>query len=158
MNRAIAALAALFLLASCQAPNILVHAAFVGGALAFVAADPDDSDVRLCLQDAVVVDDRAEPAWEVEAPGLGECRPVLPIIYGRTPEGASAKVAPRRIEPGRLYLFLGGGSDGQLEGAFAFSRAGRRTTVRNVDPESPEARALRSRWWARRQDPARLGR
>jgi hypothetical protein len=154
MIRALSALAALLLLASCQAPNIPVHAAFIGNALAFVAADPDDSDIRLCWDGAVVVDDRAEPAWEIKAPGLGECRPVLPLFYGRTPPGASQAVAPRPVEPGRLYLFLGGGSDGELEGAFALSRAGGRTLVHNVDPQSPAAAELRSRWRARREDPA----
>lgn len=154
MIRTPLALAALVLLASCQAPRVLVHAAFIEGALAFVAADPDEGDVRLCWRSAVVVDDRAEPAWAIEAPGTGECRRALPIFYGRTPAGASAPTAPRPLEPGRLYLFLGGGGDGALEGAFAFSRSGGRTIVHNVDPDSPAAAELRSRWWARRSAPA----
>jgi hypothetical protein len=151
MIRAPIALAALLLLASCQPPAVLVHAAFVGGALAFVAADPGDADIELCWNGAAVVDDRAEPAWQIEASGLGECRPVLPIFYGRTPPGASAAVAARPLEPGRLYLFLGGGGGGELEGAFALTRAGPKTIVHNVDPDSPAAADLRSRWWARRQ-------
>ena len=154
MLRALSALAALLLLGSCAPPQVVVHAAFIGSALAFVAADPEDADVRMCWNGAVVVDDRVEPVWQITAPGLGECRPVLPVFYGRTPQGASATLAPRRLEPGRLYLFLGGGSDGSLGGAFALSRAGERTIVHNVDPESTAAADLRARWWARRNAPA----
>lgn len=157
MIRTFSALASLLLLASCAPPQVLVHAAFIGQALAFVAADPDDSDIELCWEGAVVVDDRAQAAWSVESPGVGDCRPVLPIFYGRTPPGSSASVAARPLEPGRLYLFLGGGSDGDLKGAFAFTRSGSRTIVHNVDPESPAAAELRRRWWARSQDPARAG-
>lgn len=150
MVRAVAALLALAALASCAAPRVVVHAAFLGDALAFVAADPGESAIRMCWNEAAVVDDRGEPVWRLEAPGLGECRPVLPLYYGRTPPGASPAVAPRRLEPGRLYLFDGGGSDGSLAGAFALTRAGGRTIVHNVDPDAPAAADLRSLWWARR--------
>lgn len=72
MIRALAAPAAFFLLASCQAPRVLVHAGFI---------------------------------------------------------------------------------DGALGGAFALSRAGGRTVVRNVDPDSPPAADLRTLWRARRSAP-----
>jgi len=134
------------LLGSCQPPEILVHAAFVEGALAFVSAKGGDGGNH-CWKDAVVVDDSLKPAWSFTHPGLGECRGVLPIFYGRPPRGGSTAVAPRPLEPGRLYLFVGDAT-AELSGAFALSRAGRGLVVHNVDPDSPAADALRRRWRA----------
>ena len=59
---------AALLLASCQPPHILVRAAFVGGRLAFVAADPGEGESGFCWKDAAVVDDSARAAWRFTAP------------------------------------------------------------------------------------------
>ena len=149
--RPAAALAALLLLASCKAPEIRVLATFgAGGAIQLTAADPGDADIRMCWKSIAIVDDRAEPAWEIAASGLGECARLLPLHYGRTPAGASVRTPPRPIEPGRLYLVEGGGSDGRLEGAFSLSRDGDSVSLRNIDPGSAAAAELRRRWAARR--------
>ena len=147
MIRALAASAAFLLLGSCQGPDIVVEAAFVGNRLAFVAADPGETGDGSCWNGALVVDDRLEPVWQTDSPADGTCRWVLPLIYGRAPPGDSTLVAARRLEPGRLYLFLGDTS--WLVAAFALSRAGDRTIVHNVDPESIPASDLRVRYWRR---------
>jgi hypothetical protein len=143
----LAPLAFAALLASCQPPEIVVEAAFVGGALAFVAADRGDPGGGLCWKEAVVVDDELRPAWRFTAPGTGECGRLLPLFYGRAPAGADMATSPRPLEPGRLYLFLGDATAG-VRGAFTLSRAGRGRVVHNVDPDSPAAAELRRRWWA----------
>ena len=135
------------LLGSCQPPEILVHAVFLGNALAFVPADGDDS--ALCWKEGLVVDDSLKPSWRFTAAGTGECRSLFPLFYGRPPADADDSEAARSLEPGRLYLFEGN-VIGPVSGAFSLSRAGRGLIVHNVDPHSPAAAALRERWWARR--------
>lgn len=135
------------LLGSCQPPEIVVHAVFLGNALAFVPGDGDDA--ALCWKEGLVVDDSLKPSWRFAASGTGECRGLFPLVYGRPPAGAGDLEAPRSLEPGRLYLFEGN-VVGPVSGVFALSRAGRGLIVHNVDPDSPAAAALRERWWARR--------
>lgn len=149
MFRRLAPLLLAPLLASCQPPEILVHAAFLHGALAFVAADRDEGDIALCWREGVVVDSSLRPAWRFTAPGTGECRGLLPLFYGKPPASASNAAPPRRLQPGRLYLFVGDAT-GSVSGAFSLSRSGIRTIVRNVDPKSPAAAGLLKRWWERR--------
>jgi hypothetical protein len=134
------------LLASCQPPEITVRAAFLGNALAFVAADPGDSDSAFCWSEATVVDDRLRPVWRFTGPRTGECPKLFPLFYGRAPDGAETAVPASRLEPGRLYLFIGDATAG-VSGAFAVSRAGRARIVHNVDPDSPAAAELRRGWW-----------
>lgn len=130
-----------------------MHAIFIGGRLAFVAADQDQADSRFCWKDAVVVDDRLQPAWQFTAPGTGECGRILPLSYGRAPAGATTTVRARRLEPGRLYILIGDAT-ASVDGAFSFSRAGDRVRAHNVDPDSPSATAVREAWWRARQNPA----
>jgi hypothetical protein len=134
------------LLASCQPPGIAVRAAFFGNALAFVAADPGDSDSSFCWSQATVVDDGLRPVWRFTGARTGDCRALFPLYYGRAPEGAETAVPAKRLEPGRLYLFIGDATAG-VSGAFALSQAGRARIVHNVDPDSPAAAELRELWW-----------
>jgi hypothetical protein len=147
--RALPRLLALLLLvpalASCQPPQIVVHAAFIGRALAFVAAEPGEGEGGFCWKEAAVVDDSLRPAWRFTAPGTGECRALLPLFYGRPPAGADPSPPARRLETGRLYIVEGDATAG-ISGAFALSRSGKGVVVRNVDPESPAAAELRRRW------------
>lgn len=134
-------------LASCQPPDIRVHAAFIGGALAFVSAKGGDGG-NFCWKDAAVVDDGLRPAWRFTASGTGDCGPLLPLFYGRAPAGAEPAAPARPLEPGRLYLVVGDAT-ASVSGAFALSRAGNGRIVHNVDPDSPAAAELRRRWWAK---------
>ncbi len=134
------------LLASCQPPEFAVRAAFSGNVLVFVSADPGGSEATACWREGVVVDDSLRPAWRFAGPGTGECGRFLPIRYGRAPEGTRTVREAARLEPGRLYLFIGDAT-GEVSGAFALTRAGRARIVHNVDPGSPAAGALRQRWW-----------
>lgn len=136
------------LLASCQPPELTVRAAFFGGALAFIAADPGEADSVECWREGTVVDDRLRPVWSFRAPGTGECRKLFPLFYGRAPAGAETSVQAGRLEPGRLYLFIGDATAG-IAGAFALTQAGSTRIVHNVDPDSPAADSLRQSWWAR---------
>jgi hypothetical protein len=136
------------LLASCQPPDIVVRAGFLGNALAFVAADPGDSGSPFCWSEVNVVDDRLRPVWRFTAPLGGECNGLFPLLYGRAPEGGETAIAAARLEPGRLYLLIGQATAG-VHGAFALTRAGSSTIVHNVDPDTPAADALRQRWWNR---------
>ena len=148
IGRLVRLLPAALLLASCQPPQVLVRAAFLDGALAFVSAKEGDGG-NFCWREAAVVDDTLRPAWRFTASGLGECRGLLPLFYGRPPAGARSPAPARPLEPGRLYLFVGDAT-AQVSGAFALSRAGNGLVVHNVDPDSPAAAALRRRWWASR--------
>ena len=144
------------LVASCQPPEFEVRAAFIGNALAFVAADSGDSDAAACWREGTVVDDSLRPVWKFAGPRVGECGALFPLFYGRAPEGAETVTRPMPLEPGRLYLFIGDATAG-VSGAFATTRAGNSRIVHNVDPDSPAADALRRRWWeqaARRPEPA----
>ena len=134
------------LLASCQPPELAVRAAFLGNALAFVAADPGESDSAFCCSEGIVVDDRLRPVWRFTGPRTGECGRLFPLFYGRAPDGAETAIPASRLEPGRLYLFIGDATAG-VSGAFALSRAGSARIVHNVDPDSPAAAALRQGWW-----------
>lgn len=136
------------LLASCQPPDLAVRAAFFGAALAFVAADPGDSDATGCWRDGTVVDDTARPVWRFTGAGTGQCRRLFPLFYGRAPEGARTTIPAARLDPGRLYLFIGDATS-EVHGAFAFTRAGGARIVHNVDSRSPAADAVRKRWWQR---------
>lgn len=136
------------LIASCQPPDYAVRAVFLGNALAFVAADPGEAGATGCWREGIVVDDSLRPAWRFTGPGTGQCRSLFPIVYGRAPEGAKSAMDPVRLEPGRLYLFVGDATT-QLSGAFALTRAGSARIVHNVDPDSPAAAALRQAWWRR---------
>lgn len=136
-------------LASCQPPDYAVRAAFFGSALAFVAADPGESDATGCWREGTVVDDSLRPVWRFSGPGTGQCRRLFPIFYGRAPEGTRSAIKAARLEPGRLYLFLGD-STGEVHGAFALTRAGSARIVHNVDSASPAAASLRDRWWQRK--------
>lgn len=153
MFRAFAGGACLFLLSACAPPEIEVHAVFIAGRLAFVAADQDQADSRLCWKDAAVVDDRLQTVWEFTAPGTGECGRILPLHYGRAPAGATTTAGPGRLEPGRLYILIGDAT-ASVDGAFSFIRAGDRVRAHNVDPDSPSATAVREAWWRARQKPA----
>ncbi|HET9637648.1 MAG TPA: hypothetical protein VFP12_00400 [Allosphingosinicella sp.] len=148
MLRRLAPLLLAPLLASCQPPDILVRAAFIGNALVFVAADSGDSDADFCWDEATIVDDRLRPVWRFTGPHSGECRRLFPLYYGRAPDGAETAIEAARLEPGRLYLFIGDAIGG-VYGAFALTRAGSMATVHNVDPDSAAADALRQRWWQR---------
>lgn len=139
------------LLASCQPGELVAHAAFIGDALVFVAADPGEAESSFCWKEAIVVDDSLDPAWRFSAPGTGECR-LFPLVYGRAPADVETSQPARPIEPGRLYLFIGDAT-APVSGAFALSGAGHRRIVHNVDPDSPAAAALRERWRQRRPGP-----
>jgi hypothetical protein len=134
------------LLASCQPSELAVRAAFIGNALAFVAADPGDSGAALCWREGIVVDDGLKPVWRFTGPRTGECGELFPLFYGRAPGGAETAVPAAPLKPGRLYLFIGDATAG-VSGAFALARAGSSLIVHNVDPDSPAADALRRRWW-----------
>lgn len=134
------------LLASCQAPHYTVRAAFVGNALAFVAADPGEADAVGCWREGTVIDDRLRPVWGFSGPGTGQCRALFPLLYGRPPEGTETTVRASGLEPGRLYLFIGNAT-ARVSGAFSFTRSGSIRIVHNVDPDSPAAESLQSRWW-----------
>jgi hypothetical protein len=136
------------LLGSCQPGDIRVEAAFIGRALAFVAAEGGNGGDGFCWKDATVVDDSLRPAWRFTAPGTGECRSLLPLFYGRPPAGADAGAPARPLEPGRLYLFVGDAT-ANVSGAFILGRSGKGLLIRNVDPGSPAAAELRRRWWAK---------
>jgi hypothetical protein len=133
-------------LGSCQPPEIVVRAAFLGGKLAFVAAEGGEGG-GLCWKEGAVVDDRLRPAWRFTAPGTGSCGPLLPLFYGDPPEGSANAGPPRPLEPGRLYL-VAGDATATVSGAFALSRSGRGLIVHNVDSDSPAAAELRRRWRA----------
>ncbi|HYW14731.1 MAG TPA: hypothetical protein VE891_01065 [Allosphingosinicella sp.] len=136
------------LLASCQPPEIAARAVFYGDALAFIAADPGDSDEVGCWDAGTVVDDSLRPVWRFSGPGRGECGKLFPLFYGRAPEGAETAIEATRLEPGRLYLFIGDSTAG-ISGAFAFTQAGNTRIVHDIDPDSPAADLVRQRWWAR---------
>ena len=148
MLRRLAPLLLAPLLASCAPPDHVVRAVFFGTTLAFVAADPGDSDATGCWREGTVVDDSLRPLWRFSGPGTGECRRLFPVFYGRAPEGTQTAVAAAAPEAGRLYLFVGNAT-GEAYGAFAFTRAGANRIVHNVDPSSPAAQAIRERWWQR---------
>ena len=137
------------LLASCQPPAIVVKAGFVGDALAFVAADSDAAGSPFCWSEVDVVDDRLRPVWRFTGAPGGQCNGLFPLFYGRAPEGADTATEAARLEPGRLYLFIGDAT-AEVAGAFALTRAGSTRIVHNVDPDSPAAEALRQRWLNRR--------
>jgi hypothetical protein len=143
--RSLGPLLAAILLASCQPSEVAVRAAFVGGALAFVAADRGDPNPALCWREAIVVDDRARPAWRFTAPRTGRCAGLFPLFYGRAPAGAETAVPAEPIEPGRLYLFIGD-AVAEAHGAFTITRAGSIRSIDDVDPDSPAAADLRRRW------------
>lgn len=137
------------LLGSCQPPDILVRAVFFGNALAFVAVDSGDSESIYCWREGAVVDASLRPAWQFGGPAKGDCRKILPIHYGRPPEGTDTSAGPARLEPGRLYL-LTGNAVAHVRGAFSFTRSGDVWMVHNVDPDSPAAAAIQQAWWNRR--------
>ena len=140
------------LIASCQPPDIAVHAAFFGNALTFVAADSGDSDSSLCWREGIVVDDSLRPVWRFSGPGTGQCGETFPLFYGRAPKGTVTEVEATRLEPGRLYLFIGDATAG-VTGAFSLTRAGSARIIHNVDPDWPAAAALRQAWWQREVPP-----
>jgi hypothetical protein len=139
------------LLASCQPPEYRVRAAFVGNALAFVA-DPGEADAVGCWRQGTVVDDRLRPVWSFSGPGTGECGKLFPLFYGRPPAGTETAVRPSRLEPGRLYLLIGDAT-AAVSGAFSFTQSGSTRIVHDVDPDSPAADSLRTRWWRQRSAP-----
>jgi hypothetical protein len=149
MNRRFAPLLLAPLLASCQPPDLAVRAEFRGSALAFVAADAGNSGSSFCWSEATIIDDSLRPVWRFTGPGAGECGKLFPLFYGRAPEGSKTAIPASRLEPGRLYLFLGDAT-AEVSGAFAFTQAGSARIVHNVDPRSPAADALRRRWWKHR--------
>jgi hypothetical protein len=135
-------------LASCQPPDLAVRAEFLGNALAFVAADPGNSDSSFCWSEGTVIDDSLRVVWRFTGPRTGECGTLFPLYYGQAPKGSETAIPASRLEPGRLYLFIGDAA-ADVHGAFAFTRAGSARIVHNVDPGSPAADALRQRWWQR---------
>lgn len=137
------------LLASCQPPNLTVRAEFRGEALVFVSADSGNSGSSFCWGEATIVDDSLRPVWRFTGPRTGECGDLFPLFYGRAPEGSETAIPASRLEPGRLYLFIGDAT-AEVSGAFAFTQAGSARIVHNVDPRSPAAEALRGRWWKHR--------
>lgn len=148
MLRAVLPLALVPLLASCQPPDILVRAAFIGNALVFVAADPGESGSIHCWKEGAVIDHRLRPAWQFAGPGTGDCRALFPLHFGRAPDGTETTTGPARLEPGRLYLFIGNAT-AEVHGAFSFTRSGDVWMVHEIDPDSPAAAALRKAWWER---------
>ena len=152
MKPALFLLAALApLLASCQPPTIHAEAVFLDGRLAFV--DSEGGEPTGCWRDGVVVDASLDPAWQFDSGGLGECdRPLLPLLFGKAPQGGRTTVPARRPDTGRLYLLLGDATS-KIEAAFILSRvAGGRIQVTNVDPDAPEVQALKERWWRRESE------
>lgn len=137
------------LLASCQPPNLTVRAEFRGEALVFVSADSGNSGSSSCWGEATIVDDSLRPVWRFTGPRTGECGDLFPLFYGRAPEGSETAIPASRLEPGRLYLFIGDAT-AEISGAFAFTQAGSARIVHNVDPRSPAAEALQGRWWKHR--------
>jgi hypothetical protein len=148
MLRRLAPLLLAPLIASCQPPEIVVRAAFLGNALAFVAADSGETGSAFCWKEAAVVDDALRPVWAFAGPGTGDCRRLFPLFYGRAPDGAETRVGAGRLEPGRLYVLVGDATAG-VSGAFALTRSGNVWIVHHVDPESPPADSIRRRWWNR---------
>jgi hypothetical protein len=138
------------LLGSCQPPDILVRAGFIDNALVFVAEDPGDSDSIHCWNEGIVVDDKLQPVWQFGG-AHGDCRKLFPLYYGQAPEGAGTETPAGRLEPGRLYLFIGN-AVAATYGSFALTQVGNVTIVHNVDPDSPVAQALRERWWQKGSD------
>jgi len=132
------------LLGSCQRPEIEVRAAFLDDVLVFVAADPGDADAEGCWTGLTIVDDSARRAWEFSA---AHCDRLFPYRVG-TPLSTDRLRRGLGLETGRLYIVTGETSgSASVSGAFALSRAGDRLIVHNVDPASPAARAVRSRFW-----------
>jgi hypothetical protein len=134
------------LLASCQPPEYAVRAAFSGNALIFVAADPRQADAEACWREGIVIDDDLRPVWRFQSMGTGDCLRLFPLYYGRAPDGAGTTLKASRLEPGRLYLFIGDATAG-VSGAFSFTQAGRARIVHNADPDSAAADSIRRRWW-----------
>jgi len=136
------------LLASCQSPDILVRAAFLGNSLVFIPVDSGDNDSIWCWREAAVLDGSLRPAWQFEGSRTGDCRALFPLSYGRSPEGAETVVKPARLEPDRLYVLVGNAT-AEVYGAFSLSQAGNLWTVENVDPSSPAPVSIRQAWWDR---------
>jgi hypothetical protein len=156
MRRLFASLLVAPLLASCQPPEFEVRAAFIGDALVFIAADGGDPGAESCWSEGTVVDDGLRAVWRFTGPRTGRCGALFPLFYGRAPAGAETAVRPARLEPGRLYLFVGDATAG-VSGAFALTRAGTTRLVHNVDPDSPAADSLLERWWRSRAGPPAAG-
>ncbi|MET1113201.1 MAG: hypothetical protein ABWX67_16915 [Allosphingosinicella sp.] len=136
------------LLASCQPPEILVRAGFIGNALVFIPVDSDDNDSIWCWREAAVLDGGSRPAWRFEGSRTGDCNALFPLSYGRAPEGGETVAKPARLEPDRLYVLVGNAT-AEVYGAFSLRQEGTLWTVDNVDPYSAAAVSIRQAWWDR---------
>jgi hypothetical protein len=144
--RAAAAAGLILACASCSR-DFTVRAAFIEGRLAFVAGDGAPQGPPWCLEDFSVIGQQGEIAWAIEdAPygGDGKCAAGFPLIYGRSPPSAMETVPERPLRPRELYVIAGYGGD-PYRGAFILFRDGRRLSVENLDPDSPEALAAHER-------------
>lgn len=149
--RPFATLLLLPLIASCTLPDIVAAATFIGDELAFVAADPGDADTESCWTQAAIIDDALVPVWEFsERRRSEECGRIFPLFFGQAPAEALATTPPQPLRPGRLYLLIGHATH-NVYGAFALIRAGDRSIIHNVDPDSFPASELRRRWQERNQ-------
>ena len=144
MARAFRVLLLASLFASCKPGTYRAEAVFIDGKLAFV--DAKGGNFNGGWQELAVLDGEARPIWSFTHGRGGECRSVFPIFYGRPPDGATNTAPPVRPEAGRLYVLVGDLTE-SVEGAFVLERRGQGMAVRNVDPASPAAAAIRERWW-----------
>jgi hypothetical protein len=148
-----AAAAAILVLAcaSCSR-DFAVKAVFIDGRLAFIAGGGAPQGPPWCLEDFAVGSQQGEIAWaidDVPYGGGGRCAAGFPLRYGQVPPGAKETVPARPLRPRELYIVTGFGGD-PYEGAFVLNRDGRRLSVENLDPDSPEALAARDRIEGRR--------
>ena len=79
--------------------------------------------------------------------GRDGCGPNFPIRYGQAPERAETTVPAQRLEVGQLYV-VDGLSGGMLKGAFGIERVDGGLRVRNYNPDTPEALAIRDSYVA----------
>ena len=142
-----AAAAMLFLASASCSYDFVVKAAFIDGRLAFVSERGAPQEPPWCLEDFAVGSQKGEIAWAIEDTPYGgdeKCAAGFPLLYGRVPPGAKASVAARPLRPRELYVITGYGGDPYV-GAFVLTRDGRRLSVENLDPDSPEALAAHDR-------------
>lgn len=149
---AMGALVAALLIAGCS-KLFEVSAVFLGGKLAFVGDDDEETFAPWCLNNFSISDENGEKMWEIDAYDANRsakrCGPNLPIIYGVGPKGAKTVVAAKPLVAGHTYIIDGYGG-GIYEGMFKYT-VQQITKVQNLDTDNPEARAIVDRMFERRR-------